>query len=69
MFRLPPLLLIYTRAEGKLSRVCQLLGVTWYIIEITLKLLEIRGYQPAAKKERFLVKGSFGPFRMLRRSL
>jgi hypothetical protein len=28
-----------------------------------LKLLESRGYQPAAKKERFLVKGSFGPVR------
>jgi hypothetical protein len=28
-----------------------------------LKLLESRGYQPAAKKERFLVKGSFGPIR------
>ena len=28
-----------------------------------LKLLESRGYQPSAKKERFLVKGSFGPVR------
>jgi hypothetical protein len=28
-----------------------------------LKLLESRGYQQAAKKERFLVKGSFGPVR------
>ena len=46
-----------------MSRFCQLIRVTCYIIEITLKLLEIRGYLPAAKKERFLVKGSYGPVR------
>ncbi len=28
-----------------------------------LKLLESRGYQPVAKKQRFLVKGSYGPIR------
>ena len=28
-----------------------------------MKMLESRGYQPAAKKERFLVKGSYGPVR------
>jgi hypothetical protein len=28
-----------------------------------LKLLEGRGYRPVAKKERFLVKGSFGPMK------
>jgi hypothetical protein len=28
-----------------------------------LKLLESRGYLPVAKKQRFLVKGSFGPIR------
>ncbi len=27
------------------------------------KLLESRGYQPVSKKERFLVKGSYGPIR------
>lgn len=26
-----------------------------------LKMLEAKGYRPAAKKERFLVKGSYGP--------
>jgi hypothetical protein len=26
-----------------------------------LKMLEEKGYQPAAKKQRFIVKGSFGP--------
>ena len=28
-----------------------------------LKMLEGRGYQPIAKKERFLVKGAYGPLR------
>jgi len=28
-----------------------------------LKLLESRGYKPIAKKQRFLVKGSYGPMR------
>jgi hypothetical protein len=28
-----------------------------------LKMLENRGYQPVAKKECFLVKGTYGPFR------